>query len=204
MQQQDKTPATPSLPAIGAPFEGGYFAGVITNGEQRFALVCAGIAGELKGYWHKAAELIDGAMSAHDGKQNTLDMLAAGLRLAEEATALTINGFNDWYIPSRDELETAYRAFKPTTDRNWCLKDGNNAHSVPRGEEYTPELPAQTSVEAFREGGPDAFASTWYWTSTQHRTYSHYAWHQHFDDGDQDLSHKSYAGRVRVFRRLPI
>jgi hypothetical protein len=195
---------TNNIPAaIGAAFEGGYFVGIIKDGEQQFALVMAGAAGALDGRWNNSLERVADAESTTDGPANTRAMAAAGSKLAERALALEINGHKDWYIPAKDELELAYRNTKPTTDDNWSGQ-GQNANSVPPGEGYSDDNPAQTAVQALQVDEPDALVPGFYWSSTQHRTDSDYAWGQYFDDGGQDDTHKSYAGRVRVFRRLPI
>src|SRR3546814_1158492 len=52
---------------------------------------------------------------------------------------------------------------------------------------FTPEddhIPEQTTAEAFKLGGPEAFdIDDWYWTSTE--CTSGYAWVQGFDSGTQ-------------------
>ena len=69
---------------------------------------------------------------------------------------------------------------------------------------YTPEFPIQTTLDAFKQGGDEAFEPEAYWTSTQHAGYSRYAWYQGFDDGSQDDFIKSCELRVRPVRRQPI
>ncbi|WP_257572693.1 DUF1566 domain-containing protein [Janthinobacterium sp. UMAB-56] len=48
----------------------------------------------------------------------------------------------------------------------------------------------------------DQFKSDWYWSGTQAGP-SH-AWGQDFDYGGQNDDHRSYEGRARAVRRLPI
>ena len=190
---------------LGAYIGGGYFAGIITVEGQRYALIVAGAEGELRGTWHSSTSRIEGAVSRRDGKANTLDMEAAGSPLAKQAAALNIDGITDWYLPSRDELELMYRAFKPTAQTNYADgEDGVNPNSVPVGLPYTKESPVQTTVENFRAGGADALVDGWYWSSTQHASSPSYAWVQYFYYGYQDDNHKSYEGRARAVRRLPI
>jgi hypothetical protein len=50
----------------------------------------------------------------------------------------------------------------------------------------------------------DSFEKDWHWTNEQSAGYESYAWCQYFDDGGQVNNHKSYEGRVRAVRRLPI
>jgi hypothetical protein len=191
--------------AIGAPYGGGYFTGIIVVEGKRYALITAGAEGELRGAWHPEAPRLEGALSRCDGKDNTLDMEESDSPLANQAAALTIGGFTDWYIPSRDELEMMYRAFKPTDQRNYADgEDGLNPNSDPVGLAYAKEFPLQTTVENFRAGGADALSPAWYWSSTQHASNPSLAWGQYFGDGIQGFIRKSNEVRARAVRRLPI
>jgi len=198
------TPSTFNLPPLGAFLEdqGGYFAGVVMVNGSRRGVVVAGASGELKGIWGKRGEDI-AAKHVSDGMANTLAMAAAGSDMAKQALALDINGHKDWHIPARDERELVYRTFKPGTQPNYCgFKDGENVSSVPVGQAYTKDSPSQTTVESFREGGPDALQSAWYWSSTQYS--AHDAFFQDFEDGYQGLSLKDYEGLVRAVRSFLI
>ncbi|MYM25753.1 DUF1566 domain-containing protein [Duganella sp. FT135W] len=197
--------AATTLPAIGEAYAGGYFTGIIQIEGKQFALITAGAAGQLRGKLHPSSAAVDGSSHRADGAANTEALAGAGSTLAQEALALVIDGHKDWYIPSRDEQELQYRAFKPTDDENYADgEDGVNPSSVPAGEAYTEESPAQATVENFRAGAADAFEDWWYWSSTQHASYPSSAWGQTFHVGGQHYGHKVGEGRVRVVRRLPI
>lgn len=184
---------------------GGFFAGLIlVHGETHALIVSPKAEGE-----HDDAELlksganVPGALSFFDGEANTAALAAAGSDLAKWAQGLAIGGFTDWYLPSRDELEICYRAFKPTDEENYCWR-GDNPSSVPAGYAYSKDSPAQTGIEAFKAGGAEAFEDTWYWTSTQCAGIESYAWYQDFDLGGQDHGHKDYELRARAVRRYKI
>lgn len=70
------------------------------------------------------------------------------------------------------------------------------------GELYTEESPVQTTVEAFKAGGPEAFQPRWYWSSTQ-RSASN-AFNMHFAGGTQYDGAKDYELRVRPVRSVLI
>jgi hypothetical protein len=199
----ESSPAT-RLPAeLGAPCEGGFYAGQIRVGDQVFALVVspkeAGDSPDHK--WLDRYEEVPGATSCFDGMANTAAMAAAGSVLANTVRSLSINGFADWYLPSRDELELIYRNLKPTTQANSCsFRDGDNASSVPAGYPYTEAAPAQTPAQAFQAEGAEAFERDWYWSSTQYS--QGYAWGQNFSCGDQYGNGKKYEGRARAVRRF--
>ena len=189
--------------AIGTPLQGGFYAGLFLFDGAPHALVVAPKAlGEIApAAWLDKYELVPRADSCVDGLANTLAMAEAGSTLAKSALALQIDGFTDWYLPSRDELELLYRHFKPTTQRNWAgFRDGDNPSSLPAGHPYTDEAPVQTSVQAFQAGGAEAFEPQWYWASTQ--SSRGYAWGQSFDDGYQLDNDKEFEARARAVRRF--
>jgi hypothetical protein len=191
-------------PAIGEAFGGGYFAGLIRIGSNTYGLIVAPKAdGEISAEWgaHKS---IKGADSFFDGQANTKAMSAAdNNELGAWAKGLTIGGESDWYIPSRDELEVCYRNLKPTDGDNVCWSGDNPSAYLP-SYAYTPDTPLQTTVEAFREGGAEAFEPTWYWSSTQYAGDASGAWGQYFGSGTQGSYGKGGKGRVRAVRRVLI
>jgi hypothetical protein len=196
-----------TLPAaIGAAFAGGFFAGLISDSGQTFALIAAPkIVGEHKAAWNATSQAVTGATSYSNGLVNTNAMGEAGSALAQWARELDIDGHVDWYIPSRDELEVIYRNLKPTVEENTSYyRSGDNPSSVPTGYPYTANLPAQAAPDAFKAGGPEALEDEWYWSSTQHAADPSIAWGQLFSYGIQVISPKSYEGRARAVRRLPI
>lgn len=189
-----------TTPAIGTAMLGGFFAGLVNiNGQIKGIIVAAKATGEYKGKWAKSDDRIEGAACPVDGQQNTCDMIAAGSALGNWAQGLNIGGFTDWHIPSRDQLEIIYRAFKPTEDENWAYS-GVNISSVPPHNLYTADEPKQCSVEAFLAGGTEAFEAAWYWTSTQVRAAS--AWIQYFGNGRQSSGWKGISDRARAVRTI--
>jgi len=198
---------TTALPAIGAPLAGGFFAGQIRIAGQNFALIVAPKAeGEhAPAQWGEYGKDVPGAKSYFDGLANTNAMAEAGSELAQWARGLRLGGFEDWYLPSQDELEIIYRNLKPTTEENHVYnRSGMNLSAVEPTRPYTLEAPAQTEALAFREGGAEAFDDNWYWSSTQHASDSDCAWFQDFDYGDQHCNSTNRKLRARAVRRLPL
>ncbi|WP_440062594.1 DUF1566 domain-containing protein [Pseudomonas syringae] len=194
-----ETPESPVL-AIGQPYGGGFFSGITFEDGKRYINITAGSAHELVGAWGKYGEKIEGADSFTDSRANTEAMAASGSELAAKVLALDVDGFNDWAIPARDVQELQYRHLKPAAEENWQYgRSGDNPNSVPIGLMYSEELPGQTSVEAFREGGAEAFRDTWYWSSSQRSAIT--AFTQTFVDGYQDDLVKLNELRVRPVRR---
>lgn len=146
---------------IGRSYGGGYYAGNIKIGQQKYALVVAPAAqgGQSSNSvpW-SGSTAIPGTDSLNDGLANTNAIIASGVNApaAQFCANLNINGYQDWYLPSRDEMEICYRAFKPTTDQNHTSY-GVNTSAVPPTTNYTLSNPARTSVEIFRFGGSEAF-----------------------------------------------
>ena len=190
-------------PAIGEAFGGGFFAGLVRIGSATYGLIVAPKeSGEIVGEWGPR-KAIDGALSFLDGSANTQAMAEAGSEIATLVRALDIDGNTDWYIPSRDELEICYRNLKPTDDSNYCGSGDNPSAHLP-GYAYTPDTPAQTSVEAFQEDNAEAFDPGRHWTSTQYAGYASGAWGQGFGSGYQGRNGKGCKGRVRAVRRFLI
>ncbi|WP_039012588.1 DUF1566 domain-containing protein [Pseudomonas brassicacearum] len=190
-----------TLPEIGQPFGGGFFSGVTRDPAtgKRYLNITAGAVHELVGAWGKYGEKIEGADSFTDSRANTEAMAAAGSEMAQKVLALDIGGFTDWAIPARDVQELQYRHFKPTTEENWQYgRSGDNPNSEPVGLLYTDESPTQTSIEAFQEGGPEAFQDRTYWSSSQRS--ADFAFSMHFVVGDQITGGKTNELRVRPVR----
>ncbi len=162
-----------------------------------------------------------------EGWEATNAMLAAGTAAqypaAHWARALVINGYSDWYIPARDELELAWRNLKPVTTDNYIgarynslisykqsgaypdatAAQGANLNSSPQSPAYTLTDPAQTSSAAFRAGGSEEFAwNNYFWTSSE--ASAAVAWHQYWGalyPGGQGDSPKLAPRRIRAVRR---
>jgi hypothetical protein len=199
------------LPAIGAAFEGGFFAGTIShtdNSVPTHALIVAPAATGASGggytittnlLWQTSASAT-GATSPFNGAANTALMTSSPA--ANFCTGLSIGGYSDWYLPARYELDIAYYNLKPTTTSN-STSWGINAYSVPeRTVNYTAGAPAQTSVAAFQSGGAEAFVADSHWPSTEFSATS--AWFLNFYNGFQSNFNKSSFVRVRAFRKLAL
>lgn len=196
------TSQIPTTP--GTPFEGGFYVGTISTGADIYALIVAPKAAgrHAPAVWNASYDQVAGADSFFDGFANTKTMAAAGSAIAKWALALNIDGFNDWYLASRDELELLYRHFKPTADANYVYRNGENPSSVPVGYPYTATSPAQTAVVAFQDGGAEAFEDEWFWSSSQYSADG--AWGQGFYGGSQYRAGKDGGGRAVAVRRLKI
>jgi hypothetical protein len=197
---------TDTLPAIAAPYGGGFYVGQYQiDGEEYVLIVAPKAAGEREDtVWHTKNNNVEGAKSYCDGLANTQAMAAAGSELAQWALALDIDGLQDWYLPSLDELEICYRALKPTPEGNsqWA-RSGINLSTLPPAWPYTADLPQQTSIEAFQDGGSEAFEAEPYWTSTQHAANGGNAWAQYFSYGYQSYWLKCINEfRARAVRKI--
>ena len=206
--------AAAGLPAIGAAYQGGFFAGAIShtaNGVATHLLIVAPAATGATGtgytlttnkQWKTTNTTTAGTTSTYDGAANSANMNNASHPAAQFCEDLSIGGYSDWYLPARYELDIAYENLKPTTDSN-STSWGINAYAVPaRASNRTAGAPAQTSVAAFQSGGAEAFVAVYHWSSTEDSAAN--AWRLNFFDGLQDGVNKINTARVRAFRKLAL
>jgi hypothetical protein len=200
---------------IGLEAEGGFFAGLIShtaNSVPTHALIVAPRATGASGtsytlttnYQWQSTTSTTGATSPFDGAANTA--LMTNSPAADFCTGLTINGFSDWYLPARYELDIAYENLKPTTASN-STSSGINPYSVPeRTVNRTAGDPAQTSVSAFQSTGSEPFVDGGHWSSTEDSAVV--AIGQQFNDGQRNdglfTGFKNDVNRVRAFRKLAL
>lgn len=163
-------------PALGTPMAGGFFGGVSRDGT--WIIVSPKAEGESVLAWKTTMTASPGALSFVDGLANTRDIADADHPAAAFCAALGIGGFDDWHLGSLDDMQILMRNLMP-------LSGGN---------------PAQTAIEAFQEGGAEAFEAAWHWTSTQDSPGC--AWLQLFSNGNQNLNCKDFRNRVRAVRKV--
>ena len=200
--------------AIGAAYQGGYYAGQIStsgNGIATHNLVIGPVSSAESSArkWNADNGNITGTNSTIDGPANTAAMVAYGApcEAAIFCDDLTIGGFSDWYMPAKNELEVCYYNLKPTTTNNQT-GSGINSNAVPaRASNYTTGSPAQTSATDFiTSTGAQAFTASSlpnaYWASTQ--LSSSIGAYQNFSSGYQDGTQKNQNNRVRAVRRVAL
>lgn len=206
--------AAAGIPAIGAAYQGGFFAGYISHTANSVAthlLIVAPAATGATGtgytlttnkQWKTTNTTTTGTTSSFNGAANSANMNNANHPAAQFCEDLSIGGYTDWYLPARYELDIAYENLKPTTTSNntsW----GINIYSVPaRASNRTAGAPAQTSVAAFQSGGAEAFPDLSHWSSTEDS--SLFAWRLTFYEGSQLSSVKDGFSRVRAFRKVAV
>lgn len=213
--EQRFTPITKS--DIGSFGQGGYYAGIIdttSTGGLRYAVI---VSPKAKGQnpkkqWKVEDTITENTDSYWDGWTNTNNMNDENHPAAQWIRSLTIEGYNDWYLPAVDELELIYRSFKPGTTVNTMFKDdtyspyisedkgdGYNLSSDPNGLEYTEEEPSQTDNNTLLT--IENFNNFQYWTSTNCTDTT--AFGQNFNNGVQYGGYgKTEEHYVRAIRRV--
>lgn len=87
------------------------------------------------------------------------------------------------------------------TPSNW--KAATNAAAeleVDGHSDFT--LPFRAEQSVMFGNVSELFQKDWYWSREQHAAYPDYAWVQYFDDGLQNVCHKSGQSRARAVRRF--
>ena len=208
---------------IGEAYGGGYYAGKIVQGGSTYYLIVAPkSSGENSSKQWKTTNDVgpSATITLNNGPAASASMDSASYPAARFCEGLSIGGYTDWYLPSRDELELCYRNLKPTTTANntsarskssYTYPEGDdvsgdtmgiNRNSDPTGAAYTSSVPAQTSVTLFQTGNSEAFAADYYWSSSEYSATG--AWFQTFDGGSQANPLKNDSYYVRAVRRLPV
>ena len=199
----------PDPVAIGAAYQGGYYAGQISttgNGvATHFLVVAPKSSGQSTKRWKTSNTSTSGTDSVIDGPTNSSNMNNSSHPAAEFCEGLSIGGYSDWYLPAKNELEVCYYNLKPTTTSN-NTSSGTNTNAVPsRGSNYTTGTPTQTSATDFKTGNSQAFDSGGYWSSTQSSSYASYAYGQLFTTGNQTFFNKAgNTAYARAVRRVAV
>ena len=195
-------------PIIGQAYGGGFYAGKINvSGTQYYLIVAPKSTGENSARTWGPTGVTTGITSVIAGPTNSSALAALGssYQAATFCEGLNINGYSDWYLPAKNELEVLYYFLKPTTDANSAAM-GYNANAVspePISTSYTSGSPAQTSAGiGFRTGETNAFASSEYWSSTESGSFD--AWEQRFTTGLQPFNGKGLSFYVRAVRRIAV
>lgn len=191
---------------IGQAYGGGYYAGKIKVGSNTYALIVSPKAsGEGTLVYRTSGAAFSGNTSTNDGVLIQQNMVAAGISdfPAQQAVmALTIGGYNDWYIGAKDEMEVIYRNLKPTTVNN-VTNSGINANAVPPTTvNYTTTNPTRTTVTAFRSTGTEFFVADYYFSATQGPSGPTYVHGKRFTTGGDGEDLSIYDYNIRAIRRV--
>lgn len=190
---------------IGDAYGGGYFAGQINISGTIYNLVAAPKAsGTASLAWGDIITYV--GTSVVDGLTNTNTMAALGPTWAAATfcKGLTIGGYTDWYLPSRNEYEVLFYYLKPGTFTN-NTSYGANANAVapePINTNHTATNPPQTSAAAYKTGGSEAFTTTQNWTSTEASTTNAFQQLMSGFGGAVSSNPKSSAYSFRAIRRV--
>ncbi|RRV48998.1 hypothetical protein [Pseudomonas sp. p106] len=145
-----------SIPAIGQPLGGGFYAGRMFFAGAEHAVIDSGREFDGLAQWQDQSGpriTVRGAQCRHDGYANTLAMAEAGSAIARKVLGMTIRGQRGWHLPSIEQLQVMRANLLQLEDwgRYWTMQ---------------------------REGGPtQAFTKAEYWSSTQNASGSSWCLH---------------------------
>ena len=131
------------------PFGGGFYAGfnIIVDGMKYAVIVAPRDSGESNQRFRNTSSLDPSEPTLiNDGYFNTYTVFSnSGFSAAEWCRNLSIGGYNDWYMPSKAEMEGIYRFLKPTNSTNSTTSTSfgrfNNQYTDPLGYNYTSSDP---------------------------------------------------------------
>lgn len=199
---------------VGQRAPGGRFAGIMRISNRVHAIVIAPKWTETHCIWKTNNSLTTGPCSRNDGLANTRAMDPSKHPAAKYCLGLGVDGCNDYYLLSYNELEVCYRNLKPTPYENFTkefksfkppltIVPGVNRSSIPLGKAYSETNPKQTIVTAFCDGNTESFDSSWNWTSTEFSGHN-VALIWLFFNGRHHTVYKTGEAIVRAARRIYI
>lgn len=201
---------SPPPSAIGAAYEGGYYAGQVGVSGVATHYLVVGPKSTAQSSTTLRLKTVNtdtpGTASVVDGAANTAAMIAAGAAAhpaAQFCDNLTIGGYTDWYLPATNEIEIFYFNLKPTGAANSTTVGINPNAIPPRTSNYTSGNPAQTSITAFQIGNSEG-DSGYYWTSTQDSDTTKGRAFYLGNGNNPYVSNKTATYKVRAFRRVPV
>ena len=203
---------------IGQRSPGGYFAGINRIGNNAYAIIVSPNTTQRNGFVVKmTGSGTPGTQSANNGLANTISMDDSEHPAARYCLSLVVDGVNDFYLPSRDELELCYRNLKPVnwfnidskfnriSEGNLSLDVGTNPNSIPKGAGYTRTSPTQTRVLLFCVSNGEDFSCEPYISSTEYSKFPDRVLNQKFAYGVQDVQFKIFNNcNVRAVRRIQL
>jgi hypothetical protein len=169
--------ANGSLPAIGDTYQGGIIFYLDGNGGGLIAAPSDQSGGAQWGCYGTLISAANG-IAIGTGVQNTIDIesgCTTSGTAADICANLTLDGYSDWFLPSKDELNLMWL--------NLADSDGDGYNAGP--------------TDPNNIGG---FANNYYWSSSQYDSVS--AWKQYFYYGNQFNDYKNnnyYIRAVRAF-----
>lgn len=198
---------------IGQVIHGGTFAGFNRIRNSVYGIIVAPKSTEVDLQNKLSRRSTPGTQSTVDGLANTTAMDDSTHPAARYCKNLVVDGLNNWHLPSKNELELAYRYLKPLTEENYTFLNNNwaegnspvvtgkNLSSIPIGMPYTEMSPKQTIVTDYINGSKSAFTNQYYWSSTEHSTVPNELLIQSFLNGDQLWYIATVGYTVRCVRR---
>ena len=112
-------PTTPMPVAVGDSYGGGIVAYILVNGDTGYdpsvqhGLIAATADQSTGIQWYNGSNVVTGATDTAigTGQANTTAIVTiqgAGSYAAQLCNDLTVGGYNDWFLPSKDELDKLY------------------------------------------------------------------------------------------------
>ena len=189
---------------IGQECHGGTFTGFNRINNRVYGIIVAPKHTEQRLEWATNLSSVKEARSECDGYTTSNAINDQCYPAAAYCRSLTVNGYSDWYLPSKNELELCYFYLKPRNNQRY-KRVGPKQTAIPTCLYFSNRIPSPTLLFQFTLKGKESFSRKRdYWSSTESSHDNECVVLQDFNNGFCFSVYKFKTFTVRAVRRVEV